>query len=213
MNKPATLSKLIALVRQGNSEACDELANSFFAQALFIAQKRLPKSPSPVVDHEDLAISALRSFCLRIRDGRIEYLGDKELVGVLKTIIRAKTNRLFEHHFAEKRDSRKLVSIQTNLSPEDFAGEVKLHINGIEVSIGQKEQPAVSRILESLQGELHDLFRSLVTILDEHPRRAMLLLLENDLSNQQLAEHLGRSVASVERYRQLIREKLFQLAH
>lgn len=205
------LSQLVESVRNGDSEASDKLANSFFGQALFLAQKRLPKSPSPMVDHEDLAISALRSFCLRIRDGRIEYRGDKELVGVLKTIIRAKTNRLFEHHFAEKRDSRRLVSIPGNVSAEHPADELSLQIDGVELVIDSDERPSVARILDSLQTELHDLFRSLVSILDEHPRRAMLLLLENDLNNQQLAERLGRSVASVERYRQLIREKLTQL--
>ena len=213
MNAKRSFSRLVEKVRQGDLAAADDLADSFFNQAIFLAKDQLPNSPTPAADFEDLAISALKSFCIRIRDGKIEYLGDRELVGALRKIVKAKTNRLFEHHFAEKRDARK-VKGAFDPAPETercekLEDQFTLFLDGDELIVDPEDQPAVARILESLQSELHGLFKTLLNRLDEHPRRALLMLLEQDLSNEELARRLGRSVASVERYRQLIREKLF----
>jgi len=207
--KQTPLSKLIGKVQEGNSDAVDELASHFFDQALVIARQTLPKPPTPVVDHEDLALSALRSFCLRIRDGRIEYQGDKQLVALLKTIVGTKTKRLFEYHFAEKRDPRRKQSLtEADCNASATPPELHEQFDMQQFPVDPDDRSAVSRILESLQHELRDLFVALTNVLDEHPRRALFLMLEQDFDNREMARQLGRSVASVERYRQLIREKI-----
>lgn len=205
---------LVERVRQGDEQATTDLANHFSDIAMGFARLCLPSSPTSAVDHNDIANSALKSFFVRLQDGRIEYFGDRQLVAILRKIVKAKTCRLFEKHLTAKRDSSRLSqerSIDT-LEDDSFSTPGPWVEDDWFRGIDAQEQLIVKRILESLQQELHGLFKSLYAALDEFPRKVLHLMLEADLSNEQMAKHLGRSLASMERYRKLIREKIQELS-
>lgn len=207
---------LIEKVRQGDEQATLDLASHFSDIAISFARMCLPTSPTSSVDHDDIANSALKSFFIRLQDGRIEYFGDRQLIAALRKIVKAKTNQLFEKYLSRKRDVRRLIQgesidlLQHEAyfpSPEFLVGE------DWDLGIAPEDRLIVTRILQSLQQNLHGLFKSLAADLDEYPRKALFLMLEADLSNEQMASRLGRSVASIERYRKLIREKLLEHQH
>ncbi len=210
----APFTGLLEKVRQGDEEATIDLANHFSRIAIAFARTCLPTSPTSSVDHDDIANSALKSFFVRLQDGRLEYLGDRQLVAALRKIVKAKTSRLFEMYLSEKRDVRRLLPNESiDLLPRepDLPSLGFLMGEDWDLDIDQADQLAVKRILQSLQQDLHGLFKSLAAALDVFPRKVLFLMLEAELSNEQLAERLGRSVASIERYRKLIREKLQEI--
>ncbi|MEL7267130.1 MAG: ECF-type sigma factor [Planctomycetota bacterium] len=204
MSQNVGLSRLLHEAREGSQEAENRLAEYFLNQAISAAQKRLV-GKLPAEDHEDIAVSAVKSFCMGIRSGTIEYQGDRQLFALLRSIVDSKVRKLWQYHFAQKRSlerqSTAAVEEQSRFAP--LPGEA-----GSNVQVSNEDQPAVDRILIDLQSELHGLFGYLVTSLDEHPRKLLLMLLETDATNEQLAQKIGRSVASIERYRNLIRKKL-----
>ena len=203
-------SCLVEKVRLGDLEATDELAAYFVDAALEIARFCLPVSPTASVDHEDIANSALKSFFVRLQDGKLEYQGDRQLIAALRKIVKAKTNRLFEKCLAGKRDVRKLRS---ELPVGSFA-MVHTPVSVMDDKLADEFSPTdkivVERILGALQDELHGLFLALISELQEYPRKVLFLMLEADHSNEEMAQRIGKSVASIERYRKLIRVKLLQ---
>ena len=205
-----SISALISATLKGSSEAENQLAQFFLSKAV-VATKRKLAGKLPTEDQEDVALSAVKSFCLGIRDGGIEYQGDKQLFALLHKIVDAKIRKLWQYHLAQKRDIRQVNSMETADAGSPLQTPVRNDINGISlesIHVTLEEQPAVDRVLADLQTELRGLFGNLLSDLDEHPRKLLLAMLESDASNEELARKIGRSVASVERYRQLIRHKL-----
>ena len=208
-NNPKTysISALISATLKGSSEAENQLAQFFLSKAV-VATKRKLAGKLPTEDQEDVALSAVKSFCLGIRDGGIEYQGDKQLFALLHTIVDRKIRKLWQYHLAQKRDIRQVNSIETEGSSNPIAHSVPQGVSLDSIHVTPEEQPAVDRVLADLQTELRGLFGNLLSDLDEHPRKLLLVMLESDSNNEELARKIGRSVASVERYRQLIRHKL-----
>ena len=202
-----SISALISETLKGSSEAENQLAQFFLSKAV-VATKRKLAGKLPTEDQEDVALSAVKSFCLGIRDGGIEYQGDKQLFALLHKIVDSKIRKLWQYHLAQKRDIRQVNSLETGGvgNPIQTPASNGLSLESIHVT--PEEQPAVDRVLADLQTELRGLFGSLLSTLDEHPRKLLLAMLESDANNEELARKIGRSVASVERYRQLIRYKL-----
>ena len=143
-----------------------------------------------------------------IRDGGIEYQGDKQLFALLHKIVDGKIRKLWQYHLAQKRDIRRVNSIEAEGAGIPIQTPASNGVSLDSIYVTPAEQPAVDRVLADLQTELRGLFGNLLSDLDEHPRKLLLAMLETDANNEDLARKIGRSVASVERYRQLIRHKL-----
>lgn len=221
-----SLSELINQASDGNLEAENTLAQLFLNQALAVISQKSSGS-IPTEDQEDIAISAVKSFCIGIRKGRYSYQGDRQLYSLLYKIIDGKIRKLWQYYFAAKRDIKLSEQLRQDSSGNHAAGnlhgESNKRYNSASARTGQpliplthfemtdEERPRVEQILNDLQAELRGVFCLLMTELDEHPRRLLLKLLERDASNVELADEIGRSVASVERYRKLIREKIEKL--
>ena len=206
-NNTYSISALISATLNGSSEAENQLAQFFLSKAV-VATKRKLSGKLSTEDQEDVALSAVKSFCLGIRDGGIEYQGDKQLFALLHKIVDGKIRKLWQYHLAQKRDIRQVNPMDTADAgiPIEAFTQNGMSLESIHVTL--EEQPAVNRVLADLQTELRGLFGNLLSDLDEHPRKLLLAMLESDASNEELARKIGRSVASVERYRQLIRHKL-----
>ena len=202
-----SISALISATLNGSTEAENQLAQFFLSKAV-VATKRKLAGKLPTEDQEDVALSAVKSFCLGIREGGIKYQGDKQLFALLHKIVDRKIRKLWQYHLAQKRDIRQANPIETANDGNPIQSPVQSGISLESIHVTPEEQPAVDRVLADLQTELRGLFSNLLSDLDEHPRKLLLALLESDGNNEELARKIGRSVASVERYRQLIRHKL-----
>ena len=165
----------------------------------------------PIEDQEDLALSAVMAFCLGVRQGNIRYQGDRQLFALLHKVIQEKIFNLWRFRFAQKRDIRQVETLKNLDVDAAFSSPIKDQTFLENLHVTPDEQPAVDRILTSLQAELHGLFSELIAKLDEHPRKLLLAMLETDATNDELAKKIDRSVASVARYRLVIRRKIKEL--
>lgn len=210
MTERIKLSSLVREATNGDVESENALARMFLSQALAVMPLR-SSGNLPAEDQEDIAISAVKSFCIGIRNGQYKYQGDKQLYALLYKIIDGKVRKLWQYHFAAKRNIAIAESLEQGSGRNELRSKSNLDQASLpseDIEVTEEEQMAVDRILDDLQGELHGLFSSLLNELEEHPRRLLLAMLECDADNVRLADQIGRSVASVERYRKLIKEKI-----
>jgi DNA-directed RNA polymerase specialized sigma24 family protein len=213
------LSKLFEQAQAGDKDAEDQIAQIFLPRALELSRKKLPVAPSPMVDQEDLAISAINSLCRCIRNGNIEFRGDRILGGLLKDIVVKKSAHYWRTELTQKRNRNAVLGeadISASNSGLHLAGLATDHhesifVNDHSVILNPDESIGFHQVLQSLERSLHGLFKELFQQLDEKPRKMLLLMLDTEYSNQQMAEKLGCSIASVERYRSSIKRKIFRI--
>ena len=68
-------------------------------------------------------------------------------------------------------------------------------------------------MLTGLGSDVHGLFSELVKRLDEKPRKVLMLITSESLSNMELSEALDCAPSSIERYRRAIRDKLEEIVN
>ena len=98
-----SLQKIIVDARGGDETALNQIAEYLLPKAFEMARFRM-RALSPMDDYEDIAISAVKSICLRFRDGTCEFLGEIELGSLLQKFVIGKVRDQRKYHFAEKRD-------------------------------------------------------------------------------------------------------------
>ena len=97
-----SLRVCIADSRDGDEAALNQLAEYLLPMAFEMARFRM-QALSPMDDYEDIAISAVKSICMRIRQGQARFLGEKELGGLLRQFVIGKIRDRKKYHLAEKR--------------------------------------------------------------------------------------------------------------
>lgn len=213
------LSSLFERAKTGDRDAEDQIAQIFLPRALELSRKKLPVAPSPMVDQEDLAISAINSLCRSIRNGNIEFRGDRMLGGLLRDIVVKKSAQYWRSELTQKRNRNAIrgdSDLDAGESSLDLAGLAKdmpesIFINDNSVVLNPDESLEFNIVLQSLEKSLHGLFKELFQQLEAKPRKMVLLMLDSEHSNKQLADELGCSIASVERYRASIKRKVSRI--
>ena len=88
-DKTPSLHQCIEAAREGDEDALNQLAGYLLPKAFEIARMKM-QALSPMEDHEDIAVSAVRSICMRFRRGVYEFLGERELGGLLHQFVMTK---------------------------------------------------------------------------------------------------------------------------
>lgn len=213
----SSLQKWIIDARNGDEDALNRLAEYLVPKAFEFANRKM-LSLSPVDDYEDVAISAVKSICLRFRHGQREFLGEKELVGLLRQFVTGKIRDRRKYHFAEKRD------IKLNIGDGDSASGSTASANATEdansiwldeqsAHLPVAEQSYLAEMLEGLGADVQGLFSELVKRLDEKPRKVLMLITTGNPTNAELADTLDCAPVSIERYRKAIRRKLEEIVN
>ena len=70
MSSVGSVTRLIGLLRKGDSAAAQELWDRFAVRLLVLARVSLPNKPLPVADEEDVVQSALGSFFAGLEKGK-----------------------------------------------------------------------------------------------------------------------------------------------
>ena len=212
-----SLQQIIVDARAGDETALNQIAEYLLPKAFDIARSRM-QALSPMDDYEDVAISAVKSICLRFREGTCDFLGEIELGRLLQKFVIGKVRDQRKYHFAEKRDiklnddrehSRSVPSVQ------DHAGETadSIWLDEQSASLTVPEQVYLEQTLEGLGADVHGLFSELVKRLDEKPRQVLMLITSKSMSNSELSEALDCAPSSIERYRRAIRNKLEEIVN
>ena len=86
-----------------DQRAAEELFHRYAGRLIALARSRMPSRLGRRVDPDDVVQSAVRSFFVRVRDGRLIVQPDSELWQLLAAITMHKLFSQVEHHTAGKR--------------------------------------------------------------------------------------------------------------
>jgi DNA-directed RNA polymerase specialized sigma24 family protein len=203
--------------RAGDEAALNQIAEYLLPKAFEIARFKM-QALSPMDDYEDIAISAVKSICLRFRKGTCEFLGEKELGCLLQTFVIGKVRDRRKYHFAEKRDIKLNEDRESSRSVpyvQDHAREIadSIWLDEQSALLTVPEQAYLKQMLEGLGADVQGLFSELVKRLDEKPRQVLMLITSESMSNTELSEALDCAPSSIERYRRAIRNKLEEIVN
>ncbi len=177
---------LIARLRSGDPEAFRLIDELYARRLMGLARKRLPRKISAKVDAADVVQSVLRTFFHRVTRGEFPNLSDPESCWrVLATITRRKCGRQAIHYLADRR------------------------------SVGREEAP--SSAWEALaQGPsveaavvLIETIEQLAQQFEPHQVQMFGLLLDGHTPGQ-IAEEVGCSKRTVERFRDRLQKRLHE---
>jgi DNA-directed RNA polymerase specialized sigma24 family protein len=192
MSSTGSVTHWIHQLKAGEQAAAQPLWEAYFQRLVHLARKKLSGARYPSVDEEDVALSALASFCRGAEHGRFPQLADREnLWRLLVTITARKVIDLRNREHAAKRGG--VPGEAARAGPPAAAVEVAL-----EQVVGTEPTPAFA-------AEVADECRRLLDRLGDAGLRALALLKMEGYTNVEIAGQLGCGLATVERRLRLIR--------
>jgi len=191
MPESGSVSEWIEELRAGESGAATRLWNRFYANLLRIARRRLNGSSRRVADEEDLVSAAFGSFFQRMQDGQFPDLhGRAELWALLVTITDRKAINSVRRHLSAKRGGGRVRNESTRVAADQPEGGALL--TRLDGGI-----PSPDRIVSMCE---------LLERLDDDLRRVVALKLDG-FTNEEIAQRVNRSVATIERRLRLLRDE------
>ena len=147
-------------LRSEKDDAMQRLWEQYFHKLTTVARAKLPAMRKRAFDEEDVALSALQSFCNGIRDGRFPRLHDEgNLWALLVLITQRKAARRIRSQTAKKRGGRNLQGesalgrdgIQGFVSSEpsaEFAAQLVEELDQLQATLKDEglEQIALYRL-------------------------------------------------------------------
>ena len=211
------LQQIIVDARAGDETALNQLAEYLLPKAFEMARSGM-KALSPMDDYEDVAISAVKSICLRFREGTCDFLGEIELGSLLQKFVIGKLRDQKKYHFAEKRDIKLNDARELSRSGpfvQDHAVETadSIWLDEQSALLTVSEQAYLEQMLDGLGSDVQGLFSELVKRLGEKPMKVLMLITSESMSNTELSEALDCAPSSIERYRRAIRNKLEEIVN
>jgi DNA-directed RNA polymerase specialized sigma24 family protein len=193
MSAAGDVTSLIGRIRAGDPGAAQGLWERYFQRLVVLARVKLRGRRRVDRDEEDVALSAFDSFCRAAGRGRFPRLDDRDdLWQVLAVLTCRKVADLVEYW---KRQKRLAECGESALgAPEGGTGAGR----AIEQVAGRGPTPAEA-------AELTEGCRRLLSLLKEEALRQIATLKLEGYSNEEVAERLGCSVATVERKLKRIR--------
>lgn len=182
-------------LQQGDEQAAERLWKEYFVKIVRLAKKRMDGLRLRAADEEDVALSAMNSFC-RMAQNRDEPIADStELWKLLATIVRRKANKERQRQFAAKRREYQLAG-ESGISPLRD-GEEQENPNGLARFAGREPSP-------ELAAQLAETWERILNL----PEAEELVLLKNDgYSNSEIAEKIGCSTRTIQRALEKIRKE------
>jgi DNA-directed RNA polymerase specialized sigma24 family protein len=193
MSVPGSVTNWLVQLKAGEPASAQPLWERYFQRLVALARKKLRGARRREADEEDVALSALNSFCQGAMQGKFPQLSDRDDLWQLLVVITArKAIDLMEKQGRKKRGGGQVRGESALLDPVDPGN------GGIEEVVGDEPTPAfTAEVAEECQ-------RLLDRLGDDELRRIAVWRLEG-YSNPEIAELLGCSLAKVERRLHLIR--------
>jgi len=189
------ITDLLVALRDGQSEAADRLWSIYYHLMCELADRRIGKMPNQLVDQEDVALSAFKSFCVGVREGRFPTLKDREgLWPLLIALTMRKTVDAIRYETRQKRGGGK-AGKSLGMAKLDRTVDVLS-------SVSEEPRPEVTT-------EIHDLLQRLLQNLRQMGDDRLEEIVQWRIagySNQEIAGKLGCVVRTVERKIRLIED-------
>lgn len=189
---PSTLiTDWLQQLQAGEGNAAQKLWEEYFEKMVWLARQKLEGANRTSADEEDVALSAFKSFCLGVREGRFSQLRDAHnLWPLLMAITINKSIDLIRHQNRQKRGESDGAENATPQRHEVTFNEV----------ISSDPSPAM---VAELTDQLDQLLLRLDATGDAALRQIAVLKLDG-FSNVEIAERVGCVRRSVERKLQII---------
>lgn len=103
MKQSVIMSNWISKLGDGNPDAMEIAFKRYFNKLISLASYRMKGIDQAVCSGEDLALSAINSFCVGVQNGRIQLSSEEELWGCLFCITVRKVSAEKRRKFSQKR--------------------------------------------------------------------------------------------------------------
>ena len=182
-------------LKQGDEVAAGQLWNEYFAKLTRLAKRKLEGMPLREADEEDVALSAMNSFCMGMANHRFDALQNRDdLWKLLVTITARKATSKRRRHYTQKRGGGGVrgESIFIQADGDEMNG-------GIGNILGTEPTPELAAgVAENCQVMLNQLN-------DETLQQVALLTLEG-YRTEEIAQKLDCARRTIERKLSRIRE-------
>ena len=191
------VTQWIVRLSNGDEPAAQALWDEYFDKLVRYARRKLEGLPRRAADEEDVALSAMQSFCRGMMARRFQKVEDRDdLWKLLVTITARKATAQKRRHFAEKRGGGR-VRGESIFLPDQGSEESNA---GIGEVLGTEPTPELANMVAEDCRQLLD------TLGDESLRQIAVLTLEG-YTTSEIAERLGCVRRTVERKLERIRDK------
>src|SRR5262245_22647587 len=188
MSAPGSVTCWLDGLRAGDAAAAQVLWEGYYGRLVRLAKQRLRGAAGGPADEEDVALSAFDSFCRGAARGRFPRLNDRDdLWQVLVLLTARKAADAVRAKRALKRGGGRVAQ-----EPAADGGP------GLSAVVGAEPTP-------SFAAQVAEECRRLLDRLGDDELRAVALLKMEGYTNAEVADKLGRSLATVERKLKLIR--------
>ena len=189
---PTELSQWLQDLSHGDERAAQQFWEFYFEKLVRLARRKMEGLSLRSADEEDVALSAMNSFCRGLAARRFDGIaGADELWKLLVTITARKVSAQRRQHFAQKRGGGRVRGESVFDSGDHWGiGEVLGREPTPELAVGFAE--SCKDMIDSLE--------------DKTLQKIILLTLEG-YRTPEIAEKLGCVRRTVERKLQIIREK------
>lgn len=181
----------ISQLRSGDHQAAHKLWDAYYRRLVAAARKKLDGRYGLMVDEEDIALSAFKSFCLGLAEGQYpEPIDRDDLWKLLITITLHKALRALRDERRVKRGGKWLrATANENATDTDLLDEL----------VSQEPLPQVA-------AQVRDETERLFALLRDPELEALAVLKMEGRTNKEIAQRWQRAERTIERKLNLIRK-------
>jgi DNA-directed RNA polymerase specialized sigma24 family protein len=184
-NNDGTVTFYLKQLKAGESGAARPIWDAYFVKLVNVVRGKLKSFPRMASDEEDVALSALRSFCERVDKGAFPKLDDRgDLWQVLYVITTRKALSLIRRESTLKKGGGRVVQASALCGDSDA--------NALEQFAGTEPTP------EHAAEIAEEYTRLLNKLVDADLRQLAIWKLEG-FTNAEIAGKINRSIPTVER--------------
>ena len=186
------ITQAIPRMRDGEEDGVEVVWEEYFPQLVQYARRKLGGSPKGAGDEEDVALSAMASFCRVMRTGRYQQIDDRDdLWKLLVTITKRKAITKLKYDFADKRDIRRT---------KREGSFMRVDSNDEKDGIDQLAVAPSPEFADQIVDNCHEL----LDCLDDKLREVALLTLEG-YTTEEIADRIGVIPETIRRRKRRIK--------
>ena len=199
MSSDDSITRWIEDVKEGDSDAARKIWQRYFPELVRLARTKLQGTRRGMADEEDVALSAMNSFCDAARNDRFPDLSDRHgLWRLLLHITAQKAVDLARHERRQRRGGGRV------------RGESILARPGLPADRQAFAEVVGDVPTPEFAAQMAEQCSRLLGLLDDPQLRTLAVAKMEGYENREIAERLQCSLRTVERRLQLIRAKWAQ---